>query len=106
MRKNDIIRRYSDAKEIYVLVRRKKMNKFEIIIDWIVALFTPLWGIVDDADTISDPGDYFLVVFDNTNKLVRVWRKDITEQELCVKCDGKKFVVNGNYFIKGKKIYG
>ena len=106
MKMNELIERYENAKEIHTLMRRKKMSKREIIFDWLVALFTPLCGIVDEADAISDLGTYYLVVGDSCNKLVRVQGQDIQEEILTVDCNKKLFVVNGNKFYKVGKIYG
>lgn len=106
MNNKDIIKRYSDAKEIHALVRKKKLSKKEIAFDWIIGLFTPLPGIVDDADFVSDMGAYYLVVGENSNKLVRVMGKEITEQEISVSTQKRTFVVNGNRFTKVGKLYG
>ncbi len=106
MNKNDIIKKYSGAKEIYALMRNKKKSKKEIAFDWLIALFTPLPGVVDDANFISDMGAYYLVVGDDTNKLVRIMGNDVTEQELSVNTKKRTFVVNGNWFTKVGKLYG
>lgn len=106
MNYNDIFKKYSGAKEIHALSRTKKMTKKEILFDWLVALFTPLSGIVSEADLVADMGRYFLVVGENQNKLVRVMKEELTEQVITVDCSKKKFVFNGNKFIKVRKIYG
>lgn len=106
MNTNNIIKLYSDAKEIYALVRKKKMSKTEIFFDFLVELFTPMPGIVDGADLVSDLGTYYLIIGDSTNKLVRVMGGDITEQELSVNCQKRTFIVNGNRFTKAGKLYG
>ncbi len=106
MNNKDIIKRYSDAKEIYALMRKKKLSKKEIVFDWIIALVTPLPGIVDDADFVSDMGAYYLVVGENSNKLVRLMGKDITEQEISVNTNKRTFAFNGNRFVKVGKLHG
>lgn len=106
MNNKDIIKRYSDAKEIYALMRKKKLSKKEIVFDWIITLFTPLPGIVDDADFVSDMGAYYLVVGENSNKLVRVMGKDITEQVISVNTNKRTFAFNGNWFMKVGKLHG
>ena len=106
MNNKDIIKRYSDAKEIYALMRKKKLSKKEIVFDWIIALFTPLPGIVDNADFVSDMGAYYLVVGENSNKLVRVMGKDITEQVISENIKKRTFVFNGNWFMKVGKLHG
>ncbi|MEE1154692.1 MAG: hypothetical protein UH241_06005 [Acutalibacteraceae bacterium] len=106
MNNKEIIKKYSGAKEIYTLMRSKKLSKKEIIFDFAVALFTPFPGIVSEADLISDMGRYYLVVDENTNKLVRVQGTEITEQELPKNYNKKSFIVNRNKFTKVGKIYG
>lgn len=106
MNKNELIKKYSGAKTIYALMRNKKMSKKEIFFDWVVALFTPLPGVVHEADLVSDMGAYYLVMGDNGNKLVRVMGKDITEQEITVNCKKRTFIVDGNRFTKVGKLYG
>lgn len=106
MNNKDIIKRYSDAKEIYALMRKKKLSKKEIVFDWIIALFTPLPGVVDDADFVSDMGAYYLVVGENSNKLVRVMGKDITEQVISVNTNKRTFTFNGNWFMKVGELHG
>ncbi len=106
MNNKDIIKRYSDAKEIYALMRKKKLSKKEIVFDWIIALFTSLPGIVDDADFVSDMGAYYLVMGENSNKLVRVMGKDITEQVISVNTNKRTFAFNGNWFMKVGKLNG
>lgn len=106
MNNRDIIKRYSDAKEIYALMRKKKLSKKEIVFDWLIALFTPLPGIVDDADFVSDMGAYYLVVGEITTKLVRIMGKNITEQEISVDTKKRIFAFNGNWFMKVGKLYG
>ena len=106
MNNKDIIKRYSDAKEIYALMRKKKLSKKEIVFDWIIALFTPLPGIVDNADFVSDMGAYYLVVGENSNILVRVMGKDITEQMISENIKKRTFDFNGNWFMKVGKLHG
>lgn len=107
MNNKDIIKKYSGAKEIYALMRRKKMSKKEIAFDLFIAFVTPLPGIVHEADVVSDMGAYYyLIVGESTDKLVRVKGNDVTEQEISVDSKKKTFVVNGNKFTKVGKLYG
>ena len=106
MNNKDIIKRYSDAKEIHALMRKKKLSKKEVVFDWIITLFTPLPGVVDDADFVSDMGAYYLVVGENSNKLVRVMGKDVTEQEISVNTKKRIFAVNGIWFVMVGKLNG
>lgn len=104
-----VIQKYSDAKEIYLLQRNRRMNKKEHIIDFLVTMFTPASGIIEPADLLSDLGTYFLVVREKTYLLVRGEKQELAEQDI-TKLDGsfdeKKFVVEKNQFKKVKKVYG
>lgn len=106
---NRVIKKYSNAKEIYLLQRNKQMSKKEYLFDWLVALFTPLPGIVEEADGVSDLGIYYLVMYEKKYLLVRSGRKGITEKDItniCNPSESKKFIVEGNCFKKGRKVYG
>lgn len=104
-----VIKKYSNAKEIYALLRSRKMSKKECLFDWLVALFSPVAGIVEEADAVADLGTYFLVIRENKKLLVRVGRREITEKDITNSCkdfQGKKFVVEKNQFKKVRKVYG
>lgn len=106
---NIVIKKYSNAKEIYVLQRNRNMSKKECVFDWLLALFTPIPGIVEEADMVSDLGTYFLVIKKNQCLLVRAEKKEITEKDITSispSLEGRKFVVEKNCFKKVKKIYG
>lgn len=108
-RENVVIKKYSNAKAIYVLQRNRRMSKKEYVFDWLVALFTPIAGIVDGADSVSDLGTYYLVVKEKQYLLVRAGKEEITEKDITnsyTSSKGNKFVVENNRFKKVKKIYG
>lgn len=106
IKNEEIFARYSDAKEIWILNRSKKMSAKEHIFDTAVALFSPLPGIVDEADSFADMGGYILVVKQDTQLLVRMEKDEFEEQDITGQCDGRKFTVGQNKFMKVKKIYG
>ena len=108
-RENTVIKKYSNAKEIYALQRNRRLSKKDYAFDWLVALFTPAPGIVEEADFVSDLGSYYLVVKEKQYLLVRAGKEGITEKDITniyaySKCN--KFVVENNLFKKVKKIYG
>lgn len=108
-RENAVIKKYSNAKAIYVLQRNRRMSKKEYVFDFLVALFTPAPGIVEDADLLSDLGTYYLVVKEKQYLLVRAGKEEITEKDITNRYNsskGNKFVVENNRFKKVKKIYG
>lgn len=106
MNYKEICEKYSGAKEVYALMRNKKMSVKEHIFDALVFMLTPLPGIVEEADMLSDLGSYYLVTGEHENKLVRVQGKDLTEQVITVDCSGRNFVVDGNRFRKVRKLNG
>ena len=106
MKYKELTEKYSGAKEIYALRRNKQMSVKERIFDMLVFMLTPLPGIVEEADFISDLGSYYLVVGENENKLVRVQGKELTERVITADCSERTFVVDGNRFRKVREING
>lgn len=106
IKNEEIIERYSDAKEIWILSRRKKMSAKEHIFDAAVALLSPLPGIVEEADCFADMGGYILVVKQDRQLLVRMEKNEFEEQDMTGQCDGRKFTDGQNKFLKVRKIYG
>ncbi len=102
----DIINRYPNAKEIWLLSRQKKLTKKERILDTLVGLFSPLPGIVSEADAFSDMGCYVLVVKPDGNLLVRFARNQVDEQPLTCSASERKFTVGQNIFKKVRRIHG
>lgn len=102
----DIIKRYEDAEEIWLLSRTKKLSAKEKVFDCAVALLSPAPGIVDMADAVADMGRYVLVVKKDAQFLVRIEREEFAEQDITGQCDGKKFTVGQNRFLKVKNIHG
>ena len=98
--------RYHGAKEIYTLSRTKKMSGKERAFDWLVALFTPAPGIVEEADFIADHGLYFLVVEEKQDLLVRAEKGALREIKLENRVTDKKFNYEGSQFKKVKEIHG
>lgn len=104
-----VIQKYSNATEIYLLQRNRQMSKKEHVFDFLVALFTPAPGIVEEADLVSDLAPYYLVVKEQQYLLVRAGRKEIKEKDITDLYDAsqdKKFVIEDNRFKKVRKVYG
>lgn len=93
--------KYSNATNIYALIRTKKLNKTESILDF---LFQP--GIFQTADYASDNSAYYLVENNNKQYLVNVTKEFIKSVELAKTITEKKFVVGNNKFKKIYKIIG
>ena len=87
--------RYQDAEAIYPLIRRKKLNKWENLVD-ILTFF----GASQLVDYANNNDGYYLVERDGRQLLVRVSDDFISTSELSTRIDKKKFVIGNNIFIK------
>lgn len=91
--------KYPMATAIYPLVRKKKMNKAESILDFIVQP-----GVLLAADSLSDMSAYYLVEINAKQILVKVTKTFIEGKELNFKFDGKKCEIERNIFTKAGAI--
>ncbi|MDQ0230287.1 transcriptional regulator with XRE-family HTH domain [Metabacillus malikii] len=97
-----VLAKYPNATGIYPLIRSKKLNKTENVLDF---LFQP--GIFQIANYAADNSAYYLVVNNNKQYLVNVTKEFIKSIELAKKITDKKFVVGDNKFKKAAyKIVG
>ncbi|WP_428910841.1 helix-turn-helix domain-containing protein [Niallia sp. Krafla_26] len=87
--------KYPNAEIIYPLIRRKKLNFAQEIVDFIVQP-----GTLQVADAFNDTSSYYLVEMDNKHLLVQETKTFIESKELHDKFEGKKCVVDGNLFKK------
>lgn len=87
--------KYSKAKIIYPLIRQKKLNKVESIIDFLVQP-----GVLQLADSFNDRSAYYLVETDNKQLLVKVSKTYIEGKEISHPFNGRKCIIDGNRFVK------
>lgn len=87
--------KYRDADAIWPLVRSKKLNKKEFLLD----LFTVL-GISQLADYAVNTDSCYLVEKGNRQYLVRVSADFIITSELKDRVDPEKFIIGNNIFRK------
>lgn len=87
--------KYPNATAIYPLIRRKKLNLAQEIVDFIVQP-----GVLQAADSFNDLSSYYLVETNTKQLLVRVTKTFIEGRELNVKFEGKKCVIDGHIFKK------
>lgn len=87
--------KYPKAMVIYPLIRRKKLNKMEAIIDF---LTEP--GVLEMVDSLNDMSAYYLVEQNGQQFLVNVTKTYIEGRRLKQKFEGKKCVIEKNIFIK------
>lgn len=89
--------KYRDADKIYALIRTKKLNKIEFVLDLIVEP-----GIFNVTDSLSNLDAYYIIESNDKQLLVRVSKEVIESRVLNIKINGKKFELEGNIF---KKVY-
>lgn len=87
--------RYQDAEAIYPLIRKKKLNRKEFMLDLVT-----FWGVSQLADYAQNTDGYYLVETREKQLLVRVSKDFIITSELAHKADSKKFIIGNNIFIK------
>ncbi len=86
---------YQDAKAIWPLIRKKKLNRGEFLLD----LFTA-WGASQLVDYANNSDAYYLVDKGDRQYLVRVAEDYMTVSELAVRIEKRKFEIGSNIFIK------
>lgn len=86
---------YRDTKAIWPLIRRKKLNRGEFLLD----LFTA-WGASQLVDYANNTDAYYLVDSGDRQYLVRVGEDYMTVSELAVRIEKRKFEIGNNVFIK------
>jgi transcriptional regulator with XRE-family HTH domain len=87
--------KYPNAITIYPLIRRKKLNLAQEIVDFFVQP-----GVLQVADSFNDMSSYYLVELNGRQLLVRITKTFIEGRELNFKFDGKKCIIDGNIFKK------
>jgi transcriptional regulator with XRE-family HTH domain len=87
--------KYKDADAIYPLIRRKKLNAGEFMLDLVTS-----WGVSQLADYAHNTDGYYLVEKAGRQLLVRVSDDFITTSELAGRVDPRKFVIGNNIFRK------
>ena len=87
--------KFSSAEAIYPLIRRKRMNKAEWLVDLIAGA-----GIIQGTDYLSDTSAYYLVETGGKQLLVNVSADFITSRELANKVNPKKFDFGNYTFMK------
>lgn len=86
---------FDDSYEIYVLLRSKKMNAVETLLDTFIV---PEIGPVSTADALSDLTPYYLVKRDNLRFLVNIKNYVLEIIELPSNTNDKKITYNKNIF--------
>ncbi|AST90140.1 MULTISPECIES: helix-turn-helix domain-containing protein [Sutcliffiella] len=87
--------KYQQAKAIFPLIRRKKLNFAQEVVDFIVQP-----GVLHTADAFNDMSSYYLVEDTNKQLLVQVTKNTIEGRELTKRFEGKKMVVDGHLYRK------
>lgn len=96
MREDSVVfSKYPKATAVHRLVRQKKLNKAEKIVDFLTL------GAIQLADGFNDSAVYYLVESGNRQYLVSVSKDTITSVGLEEKTNEKRFVIGENEFFKG-----
>ena len=95
---NDILKDYFNGFDIYSVIRTKKMNFIERIIDF----FSDL-SPVELVDALSDTSVYYVVVKNNVKQLVNIDKNNLKIYDL--DSNTKKVIeYEGNIFKVGSKL--
>lgn len=89
--------KFPQAVQIYPLIRKKKLSKFEKLLEWTAM---PGFGSFEAADQLNDVCSYYLAETDSKQFFVTVSKDFIEYSELSKKVEGKKFEVGNNVFSK------
>lgn len=87
--------KYSNASQIYALIRTKKLNMLENVLDFFVQP-----GIIQLGDYANDMSAYYLVQLENRQMLVNVTKEFMISTELNKTIPDKKFSIGINKFQK------
>ena len=87
--------KFSKADAIYPLIRKKKMNKAEWLVDFIAGA-----GIIQIADDLNDSSAYYLVETNGKQLLVSVSDDFIITRELANRVNPEKFDFGSSTFRK------
>ena len=92
-----VLAKFPQAVQIYALVRKKKLSKFESLLEWTVM---PSFGIFEAADQVGSNAPCYLVETENKQFLVCVSKEFMDTTELAKRITEKKFVIGDNKFSR------
>lgn len=87
--------KFPQAEQIYALVRKKKLSKFEHLLEWTAM---PTFGLFEAADQVNNNEAYYLVDTDSRQYLVKVSKEYMETVEMTRRITEKKFVIGNNKF--------
>lgn len=90
-----IIEEYFGEYEVYSLMREKKLNKAENVLDFLIGA-----GTINFADSIGDMSPYCLVKKEKIKLLINIKNWTLTAQILPEDIDENKFIVKNSTFRK------
>lgn len=90
-----VLSKFPEAATVYNLLKKKKLSKFEWIVDFITSP-----GVLHVIDHINDNSMYYLVESQEKQFLVNVTKEFYTSIQLTNKVNPKKFVIDNNVFRK------
>ncbi|MBQ9869874.1 MAG: helix-turn-helix transcriptional regulator [Ruminococcus sp.] len=92
-----VLDKFPQAVQIYALVRKKKLSRFEHLLEWTVM---PSFGIFEAVDQINNNASYYLVETDKKRYLVCISKEFIDTTELARHISEKRFVIADSRFSR------
>lgn len=92
-----VIAKFPKAVQIYALMRKKKLSKFENLLEWSIM---PMFGLFQAADQVQNNAPYYLVETGSKQYLVCVTKEFMDTTELARNITEKKFVIGTNKFSR------
>lgn len=92
-----VIAKFPKAVQIYALMRKKKLSKFENLLEWSIM---PMFGLFQAADQVQNNAPYYLVEIGSKQYLVCVTKEFMDTTELARNITEKKFVIGTNKFSR------
>lgn len=92
-----VLDKFPQAVQIYALVRKKKLSRFEHLLEWAVM---PSFGGFEANDQINGGGAYYLVETDKKQYLVCISKEFIDTTELARHISEKRFVIADSRFSR------
>jgi transcriptional regulator with XRE-family HTH domain len=89
--------KFPQAKQIYVLTRKKKLSKFEHLLEWTVM---PSFGLFEAADQVEHNECCYLVDTETRQYMVIVSKEFIEITEMTKHITDKKFTIGSNRFSR------
>lgn len=92
-----VMAKFPQARQIHALTRKKKLSKFEHLLEWTVM---PSFGLFEAADQVEHNECYYLVDTETRQYMVIVSKEFIEITEMTKRITDKKFGIGSNRFSR------